>query len=116
MITYNRIYRHKQLPISVLVLFCLQPLFFGCAHTDSVEKKLPSIVPQMFFHPLPHRDDVIINAGELGRYRFSEDTAHINDAAQHIWIRLELVDLLNELQRIFMHPMLITSQINFPAI
>ena len=105
----NQIHRYKRLPISVLVLFCLQPLFLGCAHTDSADMELPPIVPQMFFQPLPLRDDVIINAGELGRYSFSEDTAHIYDAAQHIRIRPELVDLLNELQAIFKHPMLITS-------
>lgn len=109
MITYNRIHRHKQLPISVLVLFCLQPLFLGCAHTDSADKKLPPIVSQMFFHPLPLREDVIINAGELGRYSFSEDTTHTYDAVRDIRIRPELVDLLNELQAIFKHPMLITS-------
>ena len=107
--THTQIHKHNQLPISVLVLFCLKPLFFGCAHTDSTNKEMPPIVPQMFFHPLPLRADVIINAGELGRYRFSEDTAHIYDAAQHIQIRPELVDLLNELQAIFKHPMLITS-------
>ena len=62
----------------------------------------------MFFHPLPLRDDVIINAGELGRYRFSEDT-HTYNASRQIRIRPELVDLLNELQAIFKYPMLITS-------
>ena len=52
---------------------------------------------------------MIINAGELGRYRFSEDTTNTHDASHHIRIRPELVDLLNELQAIFRHPMLITS-------
>ena len=100
---------YKRLSISVLtVLFCLQLPFLSCAHTDSADKELPPIVPQMFFHPLPLRDDVIINAGGLGRYRFSEDT-HTSDASRHIRIRPELVDLLNELQAIFKHPMLITS-------
>ena len=102
-------HRCKCLPISVLVLFCLQPLFLGCAHTDSADKELPTIVPEMFFHPLPLREDVIINAGELGRYRFSEDTTDIHGEARHIRIRPELVDLLNELQAIFKYPMLITS-------
>ncbi len=109
MITYNRIQRHKQLHISVLVLLCLQLPFLSCAHTDPVNKELPTIIPEMFFHPLPLRDDVIINAGELGRYRFSEDTTRTYDASRDISIRPELVDLLNELQAIFKHPMLITS-------
>ena len=99
----------KQLSITVLMaLLCLNLLLSSCAHTDSVNKELPSIVPQMFFHPLPLRDDVIINAGKLGRYRFSEDT-YTSDASRDIRIRPELVDLLNELQAIFKHPMLITS-------
>ena len=63
----------------------------------------------MFFHPLPLREDVIINAEKLGRYSFSEDTTHTYDASRHIRIRPELVNLLNELQAIFKHPMLITS-------
>ncbi len=98
-----------RLAISVLtVLFCLHLPFSSCAHTDSANKELPTIVPQMFFHPLPLRDDVIINAGELGRYRFSEDT-RLYGVSRDIRIRPELVDLLNELQAIFKHPMLITS-------
>lgn len=95
--------------LALMVLFCLQPLFLNCAHTDSVDKELPPIIPQMFFHPLPLRDDVIINAGELGRYRFSEDITDAYDASRHIRIRPEFVDLLNELQAIFKHPILITS-------
>lgn len=91
-----------------MILFCLQPLFSGCVHTDSTDRELAPIIPQMFFHPLPLQDDVIINAGELGRYRFSEDT-HTYNASRQIRIRPELVDLLNELQAIFKHPMLITS-------
>ena len=103
------IYHCKRLSISILtVLLCLQPWLLSCAHTDSADKELPPIIPQMFFHPLPLRDDVIINAGELGRYHFSEDT-HTYDASRHIRIRSELVDLLNELQAIFKHPMLIMS-------
>ena len=91
-----------------MILFCLQPLLSGCVHTDSTDKELAPIIPQMFFHPLPLRDDVIINAGELGRYRFSEDT-HTYNASRQIRIRPELVYLLNELQAIFKYPMLITS-------
>ena len=102
-------YQCKRLSISVLtVLFCLHLPFSSCAHTDSADKELPPITPPMFFHPLPLRDDVIINAGELGQYRFSEDT-YTHDVSRHIRIRTELVDLLNELQAIFKHPMLITS-------
>ena len=65
------------------------------------------VTPEMFFQPPPFRDDVIIDAGELGRYRFSGDTQP-PDVPPHI-IRPELVDLLNALQDIFKQPMLITS-------
>ena len=83
------VYYYKRLPLSVLtVLFCLNLPLISCAHTDSANKELPPIVPQMFFHPLPLRDDVIINAGKLGRYRFSEDT-YTSDASRHIRIRPE---------------------------
>ena len=100
----------KRIPISILVLlFCLNMSLSSCAHTDSGNKELPTIVPKMFFHPLPLREDAIINAGELGRYSFSEDTTHTYDASHHILIRPELVELLNELQAIFKHPMIITS-------
>lgn len=108
-INVSMFYR-KRISILVLaLLLCSNPLLSSCAHTDSANKELPTIIPEMFFHPLPLREDVIINAGELGRYRFSEDTTHTYDAARHIRIRPELVDLLNELQAIFKHPMLITS-------
>lgn len=104
------IYYRKRIPISALaILLCLNLSLSSCAHTDSANKELPTIVPEMFFHPLPLQDDIIINAGELGRYSFSEDTTHTYDASRHIRIRPELVDLLNELQAIFKHPMLITS-------
>ena len=109
MTTNVPIYYHKRIPISVLsLLFWLYLPLSSCAHTDSSDKELPPIIPQMFFHSLPLRDDVIINAGELGRYCFSEDTRPF-DASGHIHIRPELVDLLNDLQAIFKHPMLITS-------
>ena len=66
-----------------------------------------SVRRDMFFQSQPLREDVIIDAGALGRYRFSEDTQPT--AVPHHIIRQELVDLLNNLQGIFGHPMLITS-------
>ena len=79
------------------------------AGTSSTEPLLvvQPVTPEMFFQPLPFRDDVTIDAGELGRYRFSADTQP-PDVPSHI-IRPELVDLLNALQDIFRQPMLITS-------
>jgi hypothetical protein len=93
------------------VLICLQPLLSSGVYVGTSPTELPlvvqSVTPEMFFQPLSLRDDVIIDAGELGRHRFSEDTQP-PDAPSHI-IRPELVDLLNALQDIFRQPMLITS-------
>ena len=65
------------------------------------------ITPEMFLQPNPPRDDVIIDAGTLGKYQFAADTEP-PDVPPHI-VRQELVDLLNALQRVFKQPMLITS-------
>ena len=62
---------------------------------------------ERFFQPLPVQDDVIIDAGTLGRYRFSMET-HPPNVPSHI-IRQELVDLLNTLQGILKQPMRIIS-------
>ena len=65
------------------------------------------VIPEAFFQPLPSQNDVIIDAGALGRYHFSADT-EIPDVPPHI-IRQELVDLLNELQRMLKQSMQIAS-------
>lgn len=70
------------------------------------------VIREMFFQPLPLQEDVVIDAGMLGRYRFSEDTEPPN-VPTHI-IRQELVDLLNTLQRGFKQPMLIKSGYRSP--
>ena len=124
---------HTKISASVLtMLICLQPLLFSCGPgnklpaTDAAETLQPPtneghagtaptemplgvqpVTPMMFFQPLLARDDVIIDAGALGRYRFSKDTAP-PDVPLHL-IRQELVDLLNALQGIFKQPMRITS-------
>ena len=68
---------------------------------------LQPVVPERFFQPLPSQKDVIIDAGPLGRYRFS-GTIEMPDVPLHI-VRQELVDLLNELQRTLKQPVQITS-------
>ena len=62
----------------------------------------------MFFQPLPYRADVVLDAGDLGRYRFSED-ADTHRLPDGVTIRQELVTLLNELQNEFDHPVLLIS-------
>ncbi len=94
----------------LLLLFCLQPLLLSYAHKDSSEELggWAPIIPPMFFHPQPLRDDVVINAGVLGQYRFSEDM-HTYNVPSDVQIRPALVDLLNELQVLLNRPMLILS-------
>ena len=103
------IFRSKRTIFMVLALLLYLTLqLSSCIHTDSVNKTLAPIIPQMFFHPQPIRDDIVLNAGKLGRYRFAEDT-HTYDGSNNISICPELVDLLNELQAIFKHPIIIIS-------
>lgn len=79
------------------------------ASTSSTEQPLTvqPVIPEVFFQPLSSEKDIIIDAGALGRYRFSGTTER-PDVPPHI-VRQELVDLLNELQRTLKQPMQITS-------
>ena len=69
---------------------------------------ISEITPEMFFQPLPYRADVVLDAGDLGRYRFSEDT-DTHRVPKTVTIRRELVKLLNALQVEFDHPILLIS-------
>ena len=70
--------------------------------------KISEITPAMFFQPLPYRVDVVLDAGDLGRYRFLEDT-DTHRVPETVTIRRELVKLLNALQIEFEHPILLIS-------
>ena len=96
-------------------LFCLFHAWAGPlepreADGDSTEiptprhsHKIPEITPEMFFQPLLYRADVVLDAGDLGRYRFLEDT-DTHRVPETVTIRRRLVKLLNELQIEFEHP------------
>ena len=103
MTTHLSFYRCKQTPILTLVLLCcLQSLFLSCKPKDSVDPGIPPITSEMFFHQVSHQGEIVIDAGTLGRYRFSPPQSP--DIPHHI-IRQELIDLLNTLQGIFKQPM-----------
>ena len=92
--------------IVLAVLFCLSDVW-GEEH-DPVSRKIPEITPEMFFEPLPYRADVVLDAGDLGRYRFSEDRSTHN-LPETVTIRRELVKLLNRIQNEFGQPILLIS-------
>ena len=80
-------------------------------HASTLSTDPPSalqpVIPEVFFQPPSSEKDVIIDAGPLGRYRFS-GTTEMPDVPLHI-VRQELVDLLNELQRTLKQPIQITA-------
>ena len=97
----------KRMPILMLGVFCCLPLLFlSCKSGDQVEQTLPPVTSEMFFQQVPLGGEIIIDAGTLGKYSFSGETA--SAGAPRPIIRQELVDLLNKLQGIFKHPMHIT--------
>jgi len=65
------------------------------------------IASQDFIKPVWNQDKVVINSGDLGRYRFSPES--IPDLPDNVKIRPELIKLLNDLQREFNAPMIIMS-------
>ena len=70
--------------------------------------EIPEITPEMFFQPLPYRADVVLDAGNLGRYRFSEDT-DTHQLPDDVTIRQELLKLLNAFQEELDQPLLLIS-------
>ena len=114
----------RRLPLVVLsVLFCIAALFIGGVHAepadsedglaplarDSVQSETFSeIIPEMLFRPYPYSVDIVIDAGPLGRYRFSEDT-ELRRIPRDVRIRQELVTLLNDVQKTLEHRLLIVS-------
>ena len=103
--------------VIVGVLFCLSHTWAGPPDPREADRapaktvtprhshKISEITPEMFFQPLPYRADVVLDAGDLGRYRFSEDT-DTHRVPKTVTIRGELVKLLNALQVEFEHPIL----------
>lgn len=113
----------RRFPLVVLsVLFCSAALFIGGVQADPADSEeglaplvedlaqsetFPEILPEMFFRPYPYGADIVIDAGSLGRYRFSEDT--YRGVQVGVRIRRELVMLLNDVQKTLEHRILIVS-------
>lgn len=74
----------------------------------TAQRAIMPITSEDFLRPLWHPEDAIINAGELGRYRFSLDEPDL-EIPSNVKIRPELIKLLNDLQREFNTPMIIMS-------
>ncbi len=72
-----------------------------------IKKEIIPITEKDFIKPIWHPDDVIINAGELGRYRFSSET--ILELPENITIRPALIKLLNDIQQEFNTSVIVMS-------
>ena len=97
------------LVIMVLAVpFCLSEVWGQGVGPARHSHEIPEITPEMFFQPLPYRADVVLDAGALGRYRFSEDRS-THSVPENVTIRRELVALLNTLQEEFGHTILLIS-------
>lgn len=88
--------------LALLLCLCLLQAISVYAH------EIPKITPEMFFQPIPYRADVILDAGNLGRYRFSED-ADTHQLPDDVTIRRELLELLNDFQKELDQPLLFIS-------
>ena len=64
--------------------------------------ELTPVTREMFFTRMQTEGDILIDAGTLGKYRFAAPPQPVK-APEHI-IRQELLDLLNEIQKIFKEP------------
>ena len=103
--TLLRIQQQKQTGsvfLSLLLCLCMLQATPVRAH------EIPEITPEMFFQPLPYRADVVLDAGNLGRYRFSEDT-DTHQVPDDVTIRPELLELLNAFQKELDRPLLLIS-------
>ena len=61
--------------------------------------QLTPVTREMFFTKIQTEEDITIDAGTLGEYRFST-ASQVTDISQ-VFIRQELVDFLNKIQRLF---------------
>jgi hypothetical protein len=92
-------------------LLCFVVLLLFVYYNDIEAQTVKNIIPitsEDFVKPIWHPDDVIINAGTLGRYRFSVDTTDL-ELPGNVKIRPELIKFLNDLQREFNTSMIIMT-------
>ncbi len=73
----------------------------------TIKKEIIPITEKDFIKPIWHPDDIIINAGELGRYRFSAEITL--ELPENVTIRPALIKLLNDIQQDFNTPVIIMS-------
>ena len=93
---------------SLGLLICLFVILSYNIVQAETQRAIMPITSEDFLRPIWHPDDAIVNAGELGRYRFSLDKPDL-ELPNNVKIRPELIKLLNDLQREFNTPMIIMS-------
>jgi len=92
-----------------ILCFVVLLLFVCCNDIEAqTVKNIIPITSEDFVKPIWHPDDVIINAGTLGRYRFAVDTTDL-ELPDNVKIRPELIKFLNDLQREFNTSMIIMT-------
>jgi len=96
-------------PIAVCItIVFIFSVLHGNALAQITKTRLIPITSVDFVKPIWHPQDVIINAGNIGRYKFSIETGELK-LPENIKIRPELIKLLNDLQKEFNTPMIIMS-------
>lgn len=73
----------------------------------TIKREIMPITEKDFIKPIWHPDDIIINAGDLGRYRFSAEITL--ELPENITIRPALIKLLNDIQKEFNTPVIVMS-------
>ena len=96
------------LKFSCFFIVLLLLIGYGNVQAETGKLNIIPITSEDFVKPIWHPDDAIINAGELGRYRFSIDEPDL-EIPGNVKIRPELINLLNNLQKEFNTPMIIMS-------
>ena len=88
-------------------MFIMQ-IYSNSVLAQASKPKLSYITSEDFIKPIWHPKDVIINAGDIGRYKFIMDKDVVR-LPENVKIRPELIKLLNDLQKEFNTSMIIMS-------
>jgi hypothetical protein len=91
--------------ITIALIFLIS---YDNAQAQTSKTKIIPITSEDFIKPIWHPDATIINAGAIGRYKFSIETGELQ-IPENVKIRPELIKLLNDLQKEFNTSMIIMS-------
>lgn len=100
----------KNAKISLYIMICIaiSMMFQTDIYAQTGKTRIIPITSEDFIKPIWHSKDAIVNAGNIGRYKFSIDTGELA-IPDNVKIRPELIKLLNDLQKEFNTSMIIMS-------